>query len=94
MGNYLDVNGNTRTRPNENYAREILQLFSIGTVMLNQDGTPQLDGAGQPIPTYTQTTINNFARVFTGWRFAPAPPPASRTTSIRWCRTRRSTTLT
>jgi uncharacterized protein (DUF1800 family) len=75
MGNYLDVNGNTRTRPNENYAREILQLFSIGTVRLNIDGTPQLDGSGQPIPTYTQETVDNFARVFTGWRFAPAPAP-------------------
>jgi uncharacterized protein (DUF1800 family) len=75
MGNYLDVNGNTRTNPNENYAREVLQLFSIGTVRLNLDGTPQLDGTGAPIPTYTQTTINNFARVFTGWRFAAAPAP-------------------
>jgi hypothetical protein len=75
MGNYLDVNGNTRTRPNENYAREILQLFSIGTVRVNPDGTPQLDAAGNPIPTYTQETVNEFARVFTGWRFAPAPAP-------------------
>lgn len=73
MGNYLDVNGNTRTRPNENYAREILQLFSLGTLRLNPDGTPQLDGTGQTIPTYTQDTVNAFARVFTGWRFAPAP---------------------
>ena len=73
MGNYLDVNGNTRTRPNENYAREVLQLFSIGTARLNPDGTPQLDEAGQTIPTYTQATVNNFARVFTGWRFATAP---------------------
>ncbi|HEX2453638.1 MAG TPA: DUF1800 family protein [Vicinamibacterales bacterium] len=71
MGNYLDVNNNTKTRPNENYAREILQLFSIGTVRLNLDGTPQLDDSGQPIPTYDQTIVNNFARVFTGWRFAP-----------------------
>ncbi len=61
-----------RTRPNENYAREILQLFSIGTVRLNIDGTAQLDDNGQPIPTYTQDTVNNFARVFTGWRFATA----------------------
>jgi len=74
MGNYLDVNGNTKTRPNENYAREVLQLFSIGTVRLNIDGTQQLD-AGQPIPTYTQTTVDNFARVFTGWRLATAPAP-------------------
>ena len=84
MGRYLDVNGNTRTRPNENYAREILQLFSIGTVRLNLDGTPQidaggqpipLDAGGQPIPTYSQTTVDNFARVFTGWRLATAPAP-------------------
>lgn len=73
MGAYLDVNGNTRTRPNENYAREILQLFSIGTIRLNPDGTPQLDGSGEPIPSYTQATVDNFARVFTGWRFAPNP---------------------
>ena len=73
MGNYLDINGNTRTRPNENYAREILQLFSIGTAQLNIDGTVQVDGQGQAIPTYTQETINDFARVFTGWRFATPP---------------------
>ena len=54
MGNYLDIAGNTKANPNENYAREVLQLFSIGTARLNDDGTPQLDGAGQPIPTYTQ----------------------------------------
>src|SRR5262249_27455612 len=58
-----------------NYAREILQLFSIGTVRLNLDGTQQLDDAGAPIPTYDQTIVNNFARVFTGWRFvAPVAP--------------------
>lgn len=73
MGNYLDMAGNSRINPNENYAREVLQLFSIGTVKLNSDGTPQLDANGQAIPAYTQTTVNNFARVFTGWRFAPAP---------------------
>mgnify|MGYP000869568368 CR=1 FL=1 len=71
MGNYLDMNGNTKTRPNENYAREILQLFSIGTVRLNSDGSTQFDGSGQPIPTYDQATVTEFARVFTGWRFAP-----------------------
>jgi len=75
MGNYLDINNNSRTRPNENYAREVLQLFSIGTVQLSPDGTPLLGDDGQPIPTYDQTTINNFARVFTGWRFAPAVAP-------------------
>ncbi len=73
MGRYLSVNGNTRTRPNENYAREVLQLFSIGTVRLNNDGTAQRDERGEPLPAYSQTTIDNFARVFTGWRLAPAP---------------------
>jgi hypothetical protein len=75
MGNYLDVTGNTRTRPNENYGREVLQLFSIGTFKLNPDGTQQTDGAGQPVPTYSQTDVSNFARVFTGWVRAAAPGP-------------------
>ena len=57
-------------QPNENYAREILQLFSIGTFMLNQDGTYQLDGSGMPISTYDQAKIEEFARVFTGWVLA------------------------
>jgi uncharacterized protein (DUF1800 family) len=68
MGNYLDMMRSTRTNPNENYPREILQLFNVGLFMLNQDGTLQLDGQGNPIPTYDQTTINNFTKVFTGWR--------------------------
>jgi uncharacterized protein (DUF1800 family) len=57
-------------QPNENYAREILQLFSIGTFMLNQDGTYQVDGSGMPIPTYDQAKVEEFARVFTGWVLA------------------------
>jgi uncharacterized protein (DUF1800 family) len=73
MGNYLDIAGNTKAVPNENYGREILQLFSLGTIRLNQDGTQQLDLNGDPIPAYTQTTVNNFARVFTGWQRAAAP---------------------
>lgn len=54
--------------PDENYAREINQLFSVGLVQLNIDGTPKLSG-GQPIPTYDQATIRGFAAVFTGWNF-------------------------
>ena len=73
MGNYLDMAGNTSTNPNENYAREVLQLFTIGLYQLNQDGTPVLDGSGQPIPAYDQNVVNAFARVFTGWNFATAP---------------------
>ena len=63
-----------KSQPNENYAREILQLFSIGTFVLNQDGTRALDGSGNPISTYDQKTVEEFARVFTGWALAPALP--------------------
>ena len=58
MGNYLDMVNNDKpgngVDPNENFAREILQLFSIGLEQLNPDGTLQLDGSGNPIPTYGQ----------------------------------------
>jgi uncharacterized protein (DUF1800 family) len=67
MGTYLNMAGNTQFGPNENYAREVMQLFSIGVDKLNQDGTPVLDENGNRIPTYGQTEISNFARVFTGW---------------------------
>lgn len=56
------------TSPDENYAREIMQLFSIGLVELNVDGTPKLQN-GEPIPSYTQDTVENLARVFTGWNY-------------------------
>lgn len=69
MGNYLDMVRSTRTNPNENYPREILQLFSIGLFMLNQDGTLQLNGQGQPIPTFDQDDINDLSKVMTGWTF-------------------------
>lgn len=75
MGRYLDMVGNNRANPNENYAREILQLFSIGLFELNDDGTLMLDGSGNPIPTYDQDTVVSFARVFTGWNFASQPAP-------------------
>lgn len=54
--------------PDENYAREVMQLFSVGLEQLNTDGTPKLAG-GQPIPTFDQTTVRGFAAVFTGWDF-------------------------
>ncbi len=62
------------TSPDENYAREIMQLFSIGLVELNIDGTPKLDSSGEQIPSYTQETVENFARVFTGWNYQSANP--------------------
>lgn len=79
MGEYLDAANNAKANPsigslaNENYAREVMQLFTIGTDMLNQDGSLQIDSHGLPIPTYSQSTIAELARVFTGWTYAPAP---------------------
>jgi len=76
MGEYLDMRNNDKanpaldTRANENYARELMQLFTIGLFMLNQDGTLQLDANHNPIPTYDQTTIQNFAKIYTGWTYA------------------------
>jgi uncharacterized protein (DUF1800 family) len=78
MGVYLSMLGNEKPnpalniRPDENYARELMQLFSIGLVELNQDGTVRLDGNNQPIPTYDQAVIEGFAHVFTGWHYAGA----------------------
>jgi uncharacterized protein (DUF1800 family) len=77
MGNYLNMVDSNRSSPNENYGREIMQLFSIGLNFLNQDGTLQLDSDGDPIPTYTQDTVTNFARVFTGWTYASPPQPGT-----------------
>lgn len=65
----VDSNGFAITSANENYAREIMQLFTIGLNELNPDGTLKLDATGQLIPTYDQTTINETAKVFTGWAF-------------------------
>lgn len=78
MGFYLShvknkkANPAANTFPDENFAREVMQLFTIGLWKLNQDGTRQLDGQGQPIPTYTNANITEFARVFTGLSYGPA----------------------
>jgi len=62
--------GATLISPDENYAREIMQLFSIGLVALHPDGSLKLDPSGAPIPTYSNDDITNLARVLTGWSFA------------------------
>ena len=90
MGVYLSMLGNRRPnvalniRPDENYAREIMQLFTIGLVQLNPDGTPKLDAGDEPIPTYNQAVIEGFAHVFTGWNWAcsnGSPNPCNFTTT-------------
>jgi uncharacterized protein (DUF1800 family) len=73
MGHYLNMAGNNKAAPNENYAREVLQLFTIGLVELNPDGSVVNDSQGNPVPSYSQATVNAFARVFTGWNLAAAP---------------------
>ena len=59
--------GNATTDPDENYAREIMQLLTIGLWQLNDDGTQKLDGTGAPIPTYSNTDVQGLAKVFTGF---------------------------
>ena len=75
MGKYLDMAGNRAEAPNENYARELLQLFTIGLYELNPDGTQKLDAQGKPIPAYIEDTVATLARAFTGWVLAPPPQP-------------------
>ena len=82
MGDYLNMVDNDKSNgtvnPNENYAREILQLFSIGVWELNADGTQKLDANGAPIPTYPQALIDGYATLFTGWTYPPLPGAVSR----------------
>ena len=77
MGLYLDMANNVKgvngSLPNENYARELMQLFCTGPVLLNANGTPKLDSSGNTIPLYTESTIQNFARAFTGWSYPVMP---------------------
>lgn len=79
MGLYLSHVNNakfdplTNTFPDENYAREVMQLFSIGLFELNADGSQRLDGNGQPIPTYSNVEIREFAKIFTGLSYGQSP---------------------
>jgi uncharacterized protein (DUF1800 family) len=76
MGGYLNMLNSAKAPtgeiPNENFPRENMQLFTIGLDLLNQDGSLQLDGSGNPIPTYTEATVQAFAKVDTGWTYALA----------------------
>jgi uncharacterized protein (DUF1800 family) len=76
MGAYLNMLDSNKAPtgqiPNENYPRELMQLFTIGIDALNQDGSLQLDSNGNPIPNYTETQVQAFARAYTGWTYATA----------------------
>ena len=75
MGVFLNMRGNqkedprTGRVPDENYAREVMQLLTIGLYQLNLDGTVKTDASGKPIETYDQSSIAGLAKVFTGWDF-------------------------
>jgi len=96
MGVYLGMVRNQKAnpslfiRPDENYAREVLQLFSIGLHKLDQSGQTIPSSAldNSPINTYSQTTVENFARVFTGWNFVDSPGVWSTTTLTQYDKTR------
>jgi uncharacterized protein (DUF1800 family) len=82
MGRYLTMAQNAKadpsvgSEPNENYARESMQLFSIGLYKLNPDGSQMLDANQNPQPTYNESVVEGFAATFTGWTYAPLPPAA------------------
>ncbi len=88
MGLWLSHRGNPKanpvkgTAPDENYARELQQLFTIGLVQLQPDGTLMLDAAGQPIPTYDQNIISETAKILTGWTYAGHPLTLSNETQF------------
>nr|WP_295774171.1 DUF1800 domain-containing protein [Rhodoferax sp.] len=75
MGYYLNTKGNMKENtatgrvPDENFGREVMQLFTLGLYQLNLDGSVKLDANGTKLETYTQSDITNIARVFTGWDF-------------------------
>ena len=83
MGDWLDMVDNDKpdptkgTQANENYAREFMQLFTVGPNMLNQDGSFQLDSNGHTIPVYNQAQVTALARAFTGWAYPPVGTPAA-----------------
>ncbi|MGB7266349.1 MAG: DUF1800 domain-containing protein, partial [Terracidiphilus sp.] len=74
MGAYLNMLNSAKAPAgqiaNENYPRELMQLFTIGLDELNSDGSLQLDGSGNPIPNYTQDQVQAFAKAYTGWTYA------------------------
>lgn len=77
MNIYLDNVHNTRGNRNENYARELMQLFTLGTERLNMNGTPQLDVKGRPIPTYSEEDVVELSKALSGLKrkkswFGPA----------------------
>ena len=99
MGFFLD-NAQNRPKsaecphcvPNENYARELMQLFALGVWALNADGTLQRDARGKPIETYTQRDVEELARVLTGWQLDPVKVPDTPRNWGSWSRPMQAST--
>ena len=70
MGSFLDLANSAKADPNENYARELMQLFTMGVNQINMDGSLKLDSTGAPIPNYTASDVHDVARALTGWTYA------------------------
>ena len=81
MGFYLDNNNNKKTQLNENYGRELMQLFSVGLVQLNLNGTPKRDSSGKLLETYSQKDVIEITRALTGWNTAE---PEIKRSSANW----------
>jgi uncharacterized protein (DUF1800 family) len=79
MGRYLNMANNNKANPakgtaaNENYGRELMQLFTLGLTQLNLDGSPVVDANNNPVATYNQAQVTNVAKALTGWTYATAP---------------------
>ena len=69
MAYYMTYTGSRAESPDENYARELMQMFTIGLYQLNTDGSKQVDGNGNPVPSYTQNDVSELSKIFTGWYF-------------------------
>jgi uncharacterized protein (DUF1800 family) len=84
MGTYLNMANNNKANPakgtaaNENYARELMQLFTLGLNELEPDGSPVLDANHNPVPTYDQPVVTSMAKVLTGWTYPTAPNAAAK----------------
>lgn len=90
MGKMLNMVNNNKANPakgtaaNENYARELMQLFTLGLAQLDNFGTPVLDGAGNPVPTFTQADVVDNAKAFTGWTYALANGGAATKNNVQY----------
>ena len=90
MGNYLNMANNNKgnaakgTSANENYARELMQLFTVGLTQLDVKGNPVLDSSNNPVPTYDQSVVTNTARALTGWTYPTAPNATAKTNNPQY----------